>query len=139
MPECPTGKSLGRVALPLSNHFSISRRDIPVHPVGQIRGITSAVSSLNEGALAIVTNVGMGCGGRGSVGRASMIAGRFAVSDLRAPDERRLSPAKPFGEDGWLRTAKACGSGTRCWCQVGGGFVSPTGPGKTVNPPTTGT
>src|SRR5258708_29744204 len=33
-----------------------------------------------------------------------------------APDERRRSPAKPFGEDGWLRTAKACGFGTRCWC-----------------------
>jgi hypothetical protein len=38
---------------------------------------------------------------------------------------RRLSPAKPSGEDGWLRTAKACGSGTRCWCQVGGGLCKP--------------
>ena len=56
-----------------------------------------------------------------------MIAGRFAVSDLRAPDERRLSPAKPFGEDGWLRTAKPCGSGTRCWCQVGGGALARPG------------
>jgi hypothetical protein len=35
------------------------------------------------------------------------------------------------------RTAKPCGPGTRCWCQVGGGFVSPTGSGKTVNSPTT--
>ena len=25
------------------------------------------------------------------------------------------------------RTAKPCGPGTRCWCQVGGGFASPTG------------
>jgi hypothetical protein len=28
---------------------------------------------------------------------------------LRRMDERRQSPAKPFGEDGWLRTAKSCG------------------------------
>ena len=28
---------------------------------------------------------------------------------LRRMDERRQSLAKPFGEDGWLRTAKSCG------------------------------
>ena len=27
---------------------------------------------------------------------------------------------------------KPCGPGTRCWCQVGGGFASPTGPDKTI-------
>src|SRR3981189_3513603 len=37
-------------------------------PVGQIRTISLAVSSPRRGALAIVTNVGTGCGGRGSVG-----------------------------------------------------------------------
>ena len=26
-----------------------------------------------------------------------------------------------------MRTAKPCGPGTRCWCQVGGGEVDPTG------------
>ena len=31
-----------------------------------------------RGALAIVTNVGTGCGGRGSVGRVDVIAGRFS-------------------------------------------------------------
>jgi hypothetical protein len=36
-----------------------------------------------------------------------------------------------------MRTAKACGSGTRCWCQVGGDFVGPTGRGKIFNPPMT--
>jgi len=29
------------------------------------------------------------------------------------------------------RTAKPCGPGTRCWCQVGGVLVDPTGSGKT--------
>jgi hypothetical protein len=32
-----------------------------------------------RGALAIVTNVGAGCGGRGSVGRAGLIAGRLRL------------------------------------------------------------
>ena len=34
----------------------------------------------------------MGCGGRGSVGRAGMFAGRFSVSDRQRVDERRLTP-----------------------------------------------
>jgi hypothetical protein len=36
-----------------------------------------------------------------------------------------------------MRTAKPCGPGTRCWCQIGGGVASPTGFGKTLDPPTT--
>jgi hypothetical protein len=35
-------------------------------------------------------------------------------------------PAEPLGEKE-SRTAKPCGPGTRCWCQVGGGEVGPTG------------
>jgi hypothetical protein len=35
------------------------------------------------------------------------------------------------------RTAKPCGPGARCWCQVGGGVASPTGSCNTVNSPTT--
>jgi hypothetical protein len=44
------------------------------------------------------------------------------VSGQRRADERR-----------WLRTAKPCGPGARCWCQVGGGKVGPTGSGKTLS------
>jgi len=51
-----------------------------------------------------------------------------AVFRERSPSRRR--PALK-------RTAKPCGPGTRCWCQVGGGFASPTGLCKTVNSPTT--
>jgi hypothetical protein len=32
------------------------------------------------------------------------------------------------------RTAKPCGPGTRCWCQIVGGVVIPTGTDITVNP-----
>ena len=69
----------------------------------------------------------MGSGGRGGVGRAGMFAGRFSVSDRQRVDERRLKPPpelRPVSH-GWsdgLVTAKACGSGTRGWCQIGGGF-----------------
>jgi hypothetical protein len=63
--------------------------------------------------------------------------GGSSVSDQGAQDERRQSPAKPLGEDGRLRTAKPCGPGTRCWCQVGGGFEGPTGFSRTANSPTT--
>jgi hypothetical protein len=79
-----------------------------------------------RGALAIVTNVGMGCGGRGSVERETESQGGFPVSDRVSCRRTAL-----------LRTAKPCGPGTRCWCQVGGGFSNPTGGGKTFNPPMT--
>ena len=46
---------------------------------------------------------------RGIAGRPQACLG--AVSDRSAQDEQRCS-----------RTAKACGSGTRGWCQIGGGF-----------------
>src|ERR1700730_13881967 len=118
IPNVPDGQISKLLSSPL-------RENIPVfnHPKS---GLETPPFHPSRGALAIVTNVGMGCGGRGSVGRAR--DGRVGFkpgSDHRAPDERRQSPAKPFGEDGWLRTAKPCGPGTRCWCQVGGGFGRP--------------
>jgi hypothetical protein len=47
--------------------------------------------------LAIVTNVGAGCGGRGSVGRANVIAGRFPVSGHSA----LTNGADAYGEVVW--------------------------------------
>jgi hypothetical protein len=105
-------------------------------------------SRSERGALAIVTNVGPGCGGRGSAGRADVIAGRALARERTAARRRtamlpsslklrsRAHTPKPLGEDG-SRTVKPCGPGTRCWCQVGGGFTDPTGFRKTVNSPTT--
>jgi hypothetical protein len=123
-------------AISLSSHFFTSERNFPVHPVGQIKSITPAVPS-PRGALAIVTDVGWDAVDAAASAR-SGVAGRVPRErSTGAQDERRQSPAKPFGEDGWLRTAKACGPGTRCWCQVGGGFVGPTGFDKTANSPTT--
>jgi hypothetical protein len=42
-----------------------------------------------------------------------------------------------LGEDGLLRTAKPCGPGTRCWCQVAGGEIDPTGFDFAINPAVT--
>jgi hypothetical protein len=69
-----------------------------------------------EGRIAIVTNVGPGCGGRESAGRVMRIAGR--VSRERSARARWTAH---------LRTAKPCGPGTRCWCQAGGDVFDPTG------------
>jgi hypothetical protein len=43
-----------------------------------------------RGALAIVTNVGAGCGGRGSVGRANVIAGRVQIRERSQRADERL-------------------------------------------------
>jgi hypothetical protein len=53
-------------------YFSVqpSREKYSASLKSQINLIDSAVSSLNEGRLAIVTDVGMGCGGRDNVVRA---------------------------------------------------------------------
>ena len=98
MPECPTGKSLGRVAISLSNHFSISKRNIYVHPVGQIRSITFAVSSLNEGRWPSSRTLGWDAVDAAASG-AQGIAGRFAVSDSQA---RRTNDADAYGKTVWF-------------------------------------
>ncbi|MEH2508155.1 hypothetical protein V1290_006966 [Bradyrhizobium sp. AZCC 1578] len=55
---------------PWNQKYSASRQT-------QITGKTPAIPSRRRGALAIVTNVGTGCGGRGSVGRVDVVAGRL--------------------------------------------------------------
>jgi hypothetical protein len=51
-------------------------------PPPQIKSISIPIPSL-RGALAIVTNVGAGCDGRGSARAHTLIAGRISVSDSR--------------------------------------------------------
>jgi hypothetical protein len=118
--RCPSGKSRHRSVQPLPRKYSCFQPT-------QISAITAAVSSLLRGAY---RDRHERWGGmrwtRQRRARTRSQGGLRPVSDQRAPDERRLSPAKPFGEDGWLRTAKPCGSGTRCWCQaVGGEMIRP--------------
>jgi hypothetical protein len=63
-----------------------------------------------EGRFASVTKRGAGCGGRGSVGRANVVAGRAGFQPVSEGTARRRPMLK--------RTAKSCGPGTRGWCHV---------------------
>jgi hypothetical protein len=68
-----------------SQKILIFRNNLLIPSPNQL--LMSAVSSLNEGRIAVVTNVGWECGGRDSV-----------VARFWCADERRS-----------LRTAKSCG------------------------------
>jgi hypothetical protein len=110
-----------------ANQFGLSEivsspgiKNIPLAPSGK-SFLQLCPSRPTRGAYRDRHERGLRCGGRDSVGAQG---GRRAVFRERCAAHRRTTPcpAKPFGEDGLLRTAKACGSGTRCWCQaVGGG------------------
>ena len=89
----------------------------------------------------------MGCGGRGSVGRAGMFAGRLSVSDRQRVDERRLKPPPELrpvanGQSNGLVKEAAYGKTVWSWHPL---LVSnrrrfsrsPTGSRKTVNSPMT--
>jgi hypothetical protein len=93
----------------------------------QISGLSPAIPFRQEGRSRVVTNAEMGCGGRESVGaQVRPQGGLNLVSDCRRA--RRTT---------FERTAKPCGPDTRCWCQVGGGYSSPTGVEQPQHPPTT--
>jgi len=111
-------RAVGRFSAIISIRFALSSfgwKNIPLSSSGKSSLQARAILS-RRGALAIVTNVGTGCGGRGSVERERNCRAGFPVSDLRMRRRTRLK-----------RTAKPCGPGTRCWCQADGGSNSPTG------------
>jgi hypothetical protein len=55
-----------------------------------------------------------------------------AWSDRRADFSKSRERSERAGRTTQLRTAKPCGPGTRCWCQVGGGVFDPTGSDSTT-------
>ena len=76
-----TGKSLKSLS-------STSRKNFPLKPSGKST-LDSCHPVPRRGALAIVTNVGTGCGGRGSVVREMCLQGGLTVSERGAQDVRR--------------------------------------------------
>jgi len=86
---------------------SPSQKDIPLNPSGKSK-LKCPPSRPKEGRIAIVTDVGAGCGGRDSVG---------AQVDRRA-GRRSVSGSWRARRTALMRTAKPCGPDTRCWCQV---------------------
>ena len=81
-----------------------------------------APSRPSEGRFAIVTNVV-----RDAVD-ATAPARKWQSQGGSSMEPVSNRPAR--GRTALMRTAKSCGSGTRCWCQVRGGFASPTGPSQ---------
>ena len=102
--DLPVGQCVDhRVQPPLQKYFRF--------PLTRLKSISPAVPS-HRGALAIVIDAG-----RDAVDAAASGAQRNGRAGWRKACElsivRRRTALK--------RTAKPCGPGTRCWCQVGGG------------------
>jgi len=71
--------------------------DIPLNPSGKSK-VNSRHPVPHRGASTVVTNVGTGCGGRGSVGRARYSQGGSPRERSSRADERRLNAlARNFG------------------------------------------
>jgi transposase len=93
-------------------------------PVGQIISTSSRHPTPPEGRIAIVTDAGCGCGGRGSVLRATGLQGGLRpVSDQQHADERCCS-----------RTAKSCGPDAPTLASSSRSCVGPTGLRQNLNP-----
>ena len=88
-----TGQNIWPDGQITKNLSSPSEENIPLrrHPKSPLQ---LAPSRPGRGALAIVTNVGAGRGGRGSVGRVVVFAGRPSVRErTQRADDRRQYPA----------------------------------------------
>ena len=101
--------------------------DLPVQPhfqkyfrsrLTQIKSITRAVSSPMRGVSRSSRTRGGMQWTRQRWARNVMAGRALARERSQRADERRFS-----------RTAKPCGPGTRCWCQVGGGMSARPGAG----------
>src|SRR3979411_2893869 len=104
-PTCPTGKSPVSCPAPSKKIFLLAADPtqiyIPRRPVPL------------RGALANVTDAG-----RDAVDAAALGVKRDGRAGFGLSQTRERSTARR--RTVLLRTVKPCGSGTRCWCQVGG-------------------
>ena len=98
----------------------IAHRKYSASHFPQISPIFAPSRLIEEGRTRRHDTWSAGCGGRDGVARARHCR---AVSSLSWGCERLIRA----GRAALLRTAKACGSGTRGWCQAGGGCSNPTG------------
>jgi hypothetical protein len=93
------------------------------HPPSRPRERGDRTSSRTRVGVRWTQQCRRGCGEQGGQ--------RIEPNPVSSPqavwNERRLSPAKPLGEAGWLRTAKPCGPGCRCYSQASRRCISPTG------------
>jgi len=112
-PDAPwlrQNNATGKITLNLSG-----KSGLPARPV----------LSRQEGRIAIVTNAG---GDAVDAAASARKCVRRAVFRERARRAGRTTQA---------RTAKPCGSDTRCWCQAAGGEFDPTGFDSAIKPAVT--
>jgi hypothetical protein len=102
--DCLTGKSLARFRDPRVQ--PLCEKYFP-SPLTQIRCISKPVPCPQEGRFAVVTDVGHGM---------RWTRGRQARMAIAGRDEPRERSAGAQDDRRFLRTAKSCRSGTRCWC-----------------------
>ncbi len=153
--RCPNSGSSARWRQDRAASLGLSPPQPFVLPVGQITHVLGLVmqakimlfspppnqrykppvSSLNEGRWPSSRTLGWDAVDA-AVSGVNVIAGRIFRERFTARRRTALFPrlrknfgggalsAEALGEAG-SRTAKPCGSGTRCWCQVGGGFCQP--------------
>ena len=112
--DLPDGRPLGRA---VESYFGFSERYFCFH-TPQITSRTFRIPSHTEGRFAIATDVGAGCGGRGSVLRAmgSQGGSMRPVSDHQASGREMLQ-----------RTAKSCGPDAPTLASSSRSGVGPTG------------
>ncbi len=113
-------ENYGPYQSPLQKYFA--------SPVGQIISTNSRHPTPPEGRIAIVTDVGEGCGGRGSVLRATGSQGGSM---------RPVSGHQASGREMLQRTAKSCGPDAPTLASSSRSCVGPTGLRQNLNPLTT--
>jgi hypothetical protein len=102
LPSANCRRARKRFYVATSSRFapsSLRRKNIPVldHPKSPLKFPPSRSA---RGALAIVTNVGAGCGGRGSVGREACSQGEL---NLMSKHGAQTTGAEAYGKTVWSR------------------------------------
>jgi hypothetical protein len=129
--------------LPVQPHFQKYSRFLPTQITGLFRavpsrerGVSRSSRTLGWDAVDAAASSRKGIAGQANACEHSTGAWtNGAASGFAKTSVDVHMPLKSLGESG-SRTAKPCGPGTRCWCQVGGGARAQPGI-DTIDPPMT--
>jgi hypothetical protein len=122
---CPTGKSVIWLSSPSAKNIPLLRRpkstlELPPSRPTQ-RGVSRSSRTLERDAVDAAASGAYRQLQGGSNGARERSSGTQTNGAVFAFTKALADwSVEAFGADG-SRTAKPCGPGTRCWCQVGGG------------------
>jgi hypothetical protein len=139
--QLPDGQISKKLSSPLAKNISLSpsgKSVLTARPVLSRQGADRASSRTRDGMRWTRQRRRARWSQGGSLIRERFTARGTNGAVLAFGETRRTctKPGEAFGEDG-LRTAKPCGPGTRCWCQVREGEVAQPGRPFAVNSLTT--